>query len=153
MRVYSIFVSVSRCQPTSNKLSASFTGWEVASERRQVGVGCKYQDQPARIHVCVCCRGSVLQTVRHFGMRCEKWRWLGVPSGFSLAAGDEGGFCEVSHMADTRRGYAGEDFCSPANGLSFCFLPTRMCSSELKPAEGADSAHSTNVVQGPRRRL
>lgn len=99
---------------------------------------------PWQLFDCKTLRGEVLE-VQMVG--------LGVLSGFSLAAGDEGDFCELSHMVDTRRGHACEDFCSPTNGLSFCLLPTRTCLSELKLAEGADSAHSTNVVQGPRRRL
>lgn len=96
MRAYSIFVSVSRCQPSHvcNKLPADVHRLgNLLNEQRGDTLASATSTMSQQVSTSV--SGVVAAFCRHFGMRCEECRglgWVGVPSGFWLAAGDEGDF-------------------------------------------------------------
>lgn len=60
-----------------NRLSALFTGCEIVSMNSfWQETSCRILRVPASIYVCAYCRGSVLKTVRHFGVSSKMRRWL-----------------------------------------------------------------------------
>lgn len=70
-------LSAKPCQLMHNRLSALFTGCEIVSMNSfWQETSCRILRVPASIYVCAYCRGSVLKTVRHFGVSSKMRRWL-----------------------------------------------------------------------------